>query len=54
MIFRTNFSERRKGPIGVVRGFAFAVFNILREGMEARAGAVRGGTGAIGSGQRKG
>lgn len=39
MILRTNLSEKR---IGGIQAFAMMVLRILREGMEARAGAICG------------
>lgn len=39
MILRTNLPEKR---IGGIQAFAITVLRLLREGMEARAGAIRG------------
>jgi len=42
VIFRTGFSEKQTGLAVAIRAFGAALFRILRDGMEARAGAVSG------------
>ncbi|MBO9724059.1 MAG: hypothetical protein J7530_06770 [Novosphingobium sp.] len=42
MILRTNLPEKRTGLAGGLPAFAAMVLKVLRDGMEARAGAIRG------------